>query len=105
MSRVILDPSPLLAVLTGEPERTELLSRMQKLRRPRLSTDSYLECAIVVDGRRDLAPGGGSQSECRTARTPTVRPIAARMTEASPPCHTAGSVSCPLTKARWASTR
>src|SRR5699024_11993171 len=36
---------------------------------------------------------------------PTVSPTAASTTAARAPCHTAGSVSCPLNSARSASTR
>ncbi len=50
---MILETSALVAVLTGEPERAELLNRMQEAASLRMSTGSYLECAIVVDGRRD----------------------------------------------------
>jgi ribonuclease VapC len=49
---MILDTSALVAVLTGEPDRDEMLQQMQRASYLRLSVGSYLECAIVVDGRR-----------------------------------------------------
>jgi ribonuclease VapC len=50
---MILDTSVLVAVITGEPDRDELLEQMQKAPHLLMSVGSYLECAIVVDGRRD----------------------------------------------------
>jgi ribonuclease VapC len=50
---MILDTSVLVAVITGEPDRDELLEQMQKAPHLLMSVGSYLECAIVLDGRRD----------------------------------------------------
>lgn len=50
---MILDTSALVAVITGEPDRDALLEQRQTTSHLRLSVGSYLECAIVVDGRRD----------------------------------------------------
>lgn len=50
---MILETSALVAVITGEPDREALLRQMQAATRLRMSVGSYLECAIVVDGRRD----------------------------------------------------
>ncbi|SOC53690.1 type II toxin-antitoxin system VapC family toxin [Ornithinimicrobium cerasi] len=50
---MILETSALVAVITGEPDRDGLLRQMQDATRLRMSVGSYLECAIVVDGRRD----------------------------------------------------
>lgn len=50
---MILDTSVLVAVITDEPDRDELLEQMVRAPHLLLSVGSYLECAIVVDGRRD----------------------------------------------------
>lgn len=50
---MILETSALIAVLTGEPDRDDLLRQMEDAESLRLSVGSYLECAIVVDRRRD----------------------------------------------------
>jgi ribonuclease VapC len=49
---VIIDPSAVLAVLLGEPERAAFLDVLSAAGRSRMSAAGYLELAIVVDGRR-----------------------------------------------------
>lgn len=52
---MIVDTSAVIAVLTGEPERAVLLRQIEAGREEgcRMSVANYLECAVVVDGRRD----------------------------------------------------
>lgn len=50
---MIVDTSAVVAVITGEPERDQLLEQLRDATRLRMSVGSYLECAIVIDGRRD----------------------------------------------------
>lgn len=52
---MIVDTSAVVAVLTGEPERDELLRQIETGGEEgcRMSVANYLECAVVVDGCRD----------------------------------------------------
>ena len=49
---MIVDPSSVLAVLLGEPEREAFVRVLSAAGRSRMSAAGYLELAIVVDGRR-----------------------------------------------------
>lgn len=50
---MIVDTSALVAILLGEPERDAFLGAIQDDPRSRLSAATYLETAVVVDGRRN----------------------------------------------------
>ncbi|SHF81763.1 ribonuclease VapC [Jatrophihabitans endophyticus] len=49
---MIVDPSALVAVLTSEPDASELLVAL-RTQTSTLSAAGYLEAAIVIDSRRD----------------------------------------------------
>ncbi len=55
---MIVDTSALVAVLLAEPEAPAIASAMAAAPVCRISTGTYLELAIVVDGRRDVALSG-----------------------------------------------
>lgn len=50
---MILDTSALVAVLLGESERKQFLQQMGAASGLQMSVASYLECSLVIDGRRD----------------------------------------------------
>lgn len=50
---MIVDTSALVAVLTGEPSRSELVQLMLDAEHLAISAATYLETAVVVDARRD----------------------------------------------------
>ena len=50
---MIVDSSALVAIVLGEPERRDFLSRLRSEPSPRISAVSWTEVGVVLDGRRD----------------------------------------------------
>ena len=50
---MILDSSAVLAILSDEPERTPMIEALASGSPVQMSAATYLEAAVVVDGRRD----------------------------------------------------
>jgi ribonuclease VapC len=50
---MIVDTSALIAIATGEPEAEDFVRRISAASPRRLSSASYLESGIVLDGRRN----------------------------------------------------
>ena len=50
---MIVDSSAVMAILLKEPERDEMIHRILVAGGARMSAASYVECAVVTDGRRD----------------------------------------------------
>lgn len=48
---MIVDTSALVAILTGEPEGDDLLDRLVRAERPKISAATLLEASIVLDVR------------------------------------------------------
>lgn len=56
---MIVDSSAMVAVITREPDWMPLSERMKSADSLRISAASYLETAIVLDGRRNPAVSAG----------------------------------------------
>ena len=50
---MIVDTSAVIAILRGEPERDAMLTAIMDASERRMSAATWLEAAIVVDGRND----------------------------------------------------
>lgn len=55
---MIIDPSVLVAIIRGEPEARPFSELMQRASVLRMSAASYVELAVVVDGRKDPIASG-----------------------------------------------
>ncbi|MCC6618302.1 MAG: type II toxin-antitoxin system VapC family toxin [Chloroflexi bacterium] len=69
---MIIDTSALVAVLLGEPEAPAMARAMAAAPACRISAATYLELAIVVDGRRDATPSGAIDALLRRGRIEVV---------------------------------
>jgi ribonuclease VapC len=65
---VIIDTSALVAVLLDEPEAPAIGGAMAAAPVCRISAATYLELAIVIDGRRDAALSGAIDALLRRGR-------------------------------------
>jgi ribonuclease VapC len=65
---VIVDTSALVAVLLDEPEAPAMARAMAAAPACRISAATYLELAVVVDGRRDPTLSGAIDSLLRRGR-------------------------------------
>jgi ribonuclease VapC len=50
---MVIDASALLAILLGEPEAARFVEMMERSESRRMSAETYLEAAVVVDSRGD----------------------------------------------------
>lgn len=50
---MIVDTSAVVAIVRGEPEARDFITRLHKQRPTRMSAANYLEAGIVIDGARD----------------------------------------------------
>jgi ribonuclease VapC len=69
---VIIDTSAIVALLLDEPEAPELARLMATAPARRLSAASYVELAVVVDGRRDASLSGALDAIVRAYRIEVV---------------------------------
>ena len=69
---MIVDSSALVAIVTGEPERDALLTAALDARRCRISAATWLESAMVVDGRDDPVVSRRLDEIVRTLRIEVV---------------------------------
>lgn len=50
---MIVDSSAVLAILSDEPDGGQLAEALGSVESPTMSAGTFLECSIVIDGRRD----------------------------------------------------
>jgi len=73
---MIVDSSAIIAILTQEPEYTPFVARLSVSRVNRLSAATYLECSIVIDGRRSPLLSG-RLDELLATHEITIEPVTA----------------------------
>jgi ribonuclease VapC len=56
---VVIDSSAIVAVFRNEPDANELFARAMKYERRVMSASTWLECAMVCEGKKD--EGGGER--------------------------------------------
>ncbi len=71
---MIVDSSALVAILTEEPDHTVLISRLSRSIENRLSAATYVECSIVIDGRRSPILSG-RLDELLATHSVTIEPV------------------------------
>lgn len=71
---MIVDSSALVAILTEEADYTSLAARLSSSTENRLSAATYVECSIVVDGRRSPMLSGRLDELLATHRV-TLEPV------------------------------
>ena len=59
MTTVVIDSSAIVAVFRGEPDANELFARAMRYERRVMSASTWLECAMVCEGKVDH--GGGER--------------------------------------------
>jgi ribonuclease VapC len=83
---VIVDPSVLVAILTGEPDAPALARAMSRAASVRLSAASYVELAVVIDGRRDPVLSGALEAYLAAAEIEVV-PLTVRQARIAREAH------------------
>ena len=62
---VVIDSSAIVAFFRGEPEANDLFARAMKYERRVMSASTWLECAMICEGKIDQ--GGGERFDVITA--------------------------------------
>ena len=73
---MIVDTSAIIAILTQEPDFTPFVARLSVSRVNRVSAATYLECSIVIDGRRNPLLSG-RLDELLATHAITIEPVTA----------------------------
>ena len=77
---MIVDPSVLVAILTGEPDAAALARAMSRATSVRMSAPGYVELAVVIDARRDPVLSGALDAYLAAAEIEVV-PLTVRQAQ------------------------